>query len=426
MGFSTMASARFALAIGWRALLIAALGIVAFETAVVHQQYASATVALALAALVTLDLTRQAGRSDRLLGQFIDHIAAAEMEWPTEPMPGLEGFKGALSRAHAALAEARTRQHRDMEYLRALVDTATAAVFTVQAQRLAPANRAAHRLTEATPLDGELVARLAILAPGERRVIRLPAGQRALATVTCFTTTTPTRVVALQTIEDELDATEIKAWQDLARILAHEMMNSLTPVASMAQSLKLLVADGPGEIADAIAVIGERSQHLMRFVERYRAAAELPTPVVADVPVAILFATVETLLQRDLAGTRLTSQISPPGLVVACDRDLIEQALINLLRNAADAVAGRPDAAIALKAHGGEGGVEITVTDTGAGIAADLLDRIFVPFFTTKPGGSGIGLSLVRQIAVAHGGRAEARSTPEGTTIRLTLPLSRA
>lgn len=426
MDFRAMASARFALATGWRALLIAALGVVAFETAIVHQQYASAAVALALIAVVTLDLACQAGRSDRLLSQFIGNVAAADMEWPAEAMPGLERFKGALAQAHAVLVDQRARQHRDTEYLRALVDTATAAVFTVQGQCLVPANRSARRLADAEPLDADLVGRLASLAPGDRCIIRLPTGQRALATVTHFTAATHTRVIALQTIEGELDAAEIKAWQDLARILAHEMMNSLTPVASIAQSLKPLVAEGPRDVADAIAVIGERSQHLMRFVERYRAAAELPTPAIARLPVAEIFAAVESLLREDLGGVDFKSAIAPPGLGLACDRDLIEHALINLLRNAVDAVAGRPDAQITLTAQATEGEVALSVADTGPGIAADLLDRVFVPFFTTKPGGSGIGLSLVRQIAVAHGGRADIQSTPDGTTIHLRIPKTHA
>lgn len=423
MASNPPAGTRFALAVGWRALLIAVLGVIAFETAV-HRQYASAAVALAVAAIVILDLARQAGRADQRLGQFIDTVAAADMEWPARPVAGLERFETALARAHTALAGARARQHRETEHLRALVDTATAAMFTAQAGGLAPANRAARRLVEAAPFDTALTSRLAALSPGERCLVRLPAGQRALATATRFTAAEATRVIALQAIEGELDAAEIKAWQDLARILAHEMMNSLTPVASIAQSLKPLVADGPDEVADAIAVIGERSQHLMRFVERYRAAAELPTPLTAPVPVARLFDAVAALLRDDLAGVRFTAEVLPPDLELICDDGLLEQALINLLRNAVDALAGRADAAIRLTARGGDGEIEIAIADNGPGIAPDLLDRVFVPFFTTKPDGSGIGLSLVRQIAVAHRGRADAQSTTDGTTIRLRLPAS--
>ncbi len=418
-------SARFALAIVWRALLIAGLGAIMFET-VVRRQYASAAVALAVIAIVAVDLARHAGRTDRLLSQFIGNVAAAEMEWPAaEPMPGLARLKGAMRQAHAALAETRARQHGDTEYLRALVDTAAAALFTFDDRGPVPANRAAHQLVERGALDIGVGGRLAGMAPGERQLVRLAAGQRALATATRFNASAQTRtVVALQTIERELDAAEIRAWQDLARILAHEMMNSLTPVASLAQSLKPLVAGGSRDVADAVEVIGERSQHLMRFVERYRAAAELPVPVLAAVRVADLFAAVETLLRGEMAGVDLTRDIMPAGLTLMCDRALMEQALINLVRNAADAVAGQPGGRIALIAGADEDQVSIAVTDNGPGLSPDLRERVFVPFFTTKPGGSGIGLSLVRQIAVAHGGRAEAQSDAAGTTIRLCLPVS--
>ena len=413
-------SMRFAAATGWRALLIAAFGVAALEAAL-RQQYASAAVALALVVVAGIDLARHAGRTDRLLSQFIGSVTAGDMEWPAEPLPGLKRLKGAFGQAHAALTEARARQHREAEQLRALVDTAAAALFLVDDADLVAANRAARRLSA----EADLSARLQALAPGERCVVALTGGQRALVTVARFSTGTETRLIAVQAIESELDAAEIKGWQDLARILAHEMMNSLTPVASLAESLKPLVAGGSQEITDAIEVIGSRSQHLMRFVERYRAAAELPVPVVAHVTVKNVFASVETLLRSDLAGVHLTTQVFPADLALVCDRSLIEQALINLLRNAADAVAGHPDATIALTAHGDEEMVTLAVTDTGPGIASDLLDRVFVPFFTTKPGGSGIGLSLARQISVAHGGRAEARSDSDGTRISLRLPALR-
>jgi len=413
---------RFALAVGWRALLIAALGVIALEMSVVHRQYAGAVVALTLIAVTVVDLARQAGRADRLLSQFIGAVTAADMEWPGDSMPGFQRFKDALAQAHDALAHARAIQHRDTDYLRALVDTTAAALFTVVGTSLVPANRAARRLIEPQALGAILAARLTALEPGERCVVRLPAGPRALATAARFTAQTATRLVALQTIEGELDAAEVKAWQDLSRILAHEMMNSLTPVASLAESLKPLVADGPLDVTDAIEVIGNRSEHLMRFVERYRAASELPVPVVAPVPIAELFAAIEALFR----GTAdLIWDVQPADLCIACDRELIEQALINLVRNAAYAVSGRPAPVIKLAAQSMGDEIMLIVSDNGAGIPSDLLDRVFVPFFTTKPDGSGIGLSLVRQIAVSHGGRAEADSSADGTTIRLSLPAMR-
>jgi C4-dicarboxylate-specific signal transduction histidine kinase len=198
------------------------------------------------------------------------------------------------------------------------------------------------------------------------------------------------------------------------------MMNSLTPIASLAQSVRPLLADPTAaamtDVAAAIDVIADRSAGLMSFVERYRQVADLPRPVFRQVKLASVIAAVGQLLEPMLArgGVAYSSRVEPADLVVWADPAMVEQALINLLRNAMDALAGQPAPQVEVDCRLEGEQVVITVADNGAGVDPALLDRIFVPFFTTKPGGSGVGLSLVRQIALAHGGQIEALRGPSG------------
>jgi signal transduction histidine kinase len=204
------------------------------------------------------------------------------------------------------------------------------------------------------------------------------------------------------------------------------MMNSLTPICSLAESLSGLDAvDDRAALAEAMEVIGRRSAGLMHFVERYRRLAELPAPERMRIEAARFVGSLDALIhalatERDV---RYESAVEPPGLAFSGDPELIEQAVINLLKNALDAVAGRPDARVRLVVGAADGGAAITVVDNGPGLKPAEAEAAFTPFFTTKPGGAGIGLSLARQIALAHGGRLEHRAAPRGGAVfRLLLP----
>jgi signal transduction histidine kinase len=214
-------------------------------------------------------------------------------------------------------------------------------------------------------------------------------------------------------------------------------MGSLTPIASLADSVRPRVDElaaatdgGPAaqqiaDIAEAVEAIARRSSGLVSFISRYRRLAELPPPVLRPVPIAEAFSRIEALLSATLAarGIAWTSHVEPGDLTVQADRELLEQLLLNVLHNAIEACAGMPEARIGITAGYRGEAVAVGVSDTGRGIDAATFERIFVPLFTTKPGGSGIGLSLARQIAHAHGGTLEATSdSPHGATFTLVLP----
>lgn len=228
-------------------------------------------------------------------------------------------------------------------------------------------------------------------------------------------------LASLQDIRPELEEKEIEAWQQLTRVLTHEIMNSVTPIASLAATASDLLDDGgdgrPSEgVAEALRVIERRCDGLVHFVEAYRSLARLPKPQFRIVTARELLGGVHALLRATAAEHRvdLRLAIEPEGLELVADPELAEQALVNVVLNALQAVEGRPGAHVVLRGRTAPSGRPIVeVVDNGPGILPEVQDRIFVPFFTTKAAGSGIGLSLARQIMRLHGGSLTVRSAPE-------------
>jgi nitrogen fixation/metabolism regulation signal transduction histidine kinase len=231
----------------------------------------------------------------------------------------------------------------------------------------------------------------------------------------------PHRLLVLADVSKTLREEELQAWQRIVRVLSHEINNSLAPIRSLAGTLQDRLRDEPStkatdDLRRGLAVIGGRSEALVRFMSSYAQLARLPAPRTSRVDVPAWVARVAAL------ETRVPVRVEPsPPITIDADADQLEQLLINLVRNAADA---------SLETHGSvqvawrteDGGLDLTVTDEGPGLASSA--NLFVPFFTTKPHGSGIGLVLCRQIAEAHGGALtlENRAGGPGCVARLRLP----
>lgn len=219
------------------------------------------------------------------------------------------------------------------------------------------------------------------------------------------------RIVSLRDIHEVLEETEIEAWQKLVSVLTHEIMNSLTPIIGLSES-----ADGMDERADsALAVIHRRSKGLLEFVNNYRKLTRIPQPQMESVPVQEYFNDLEQFY-----GDRIRCNVSPSALEVYADPRQLMQVLVNLVKNASEA----SDGVIELNASRMvDGNIEISVRDHGIGIQPEVLNSIFVPFFTTKAQGSGIGLSLCKQIVKQHHGRLQVKSSPgRGSTFTIVLP----
>ncbi len=220
------------------------------------------------------------------------------------------------------------------------------------------------------------------------------------------------RLAVLTDVQAEMQAAEARALRDLLQVLGHEIMNSLTPVTSLAESAHALLAGGDAaelpRVADALETIRRRAQGLDRFVQGYRTLARLPPPVMRPTSVTGVLRDAAALFETRWAsrGVALTLSAPDPDVVARMDPNLIGQALLNLLANAAEAAeAGRNrPPTVLLSGSAASGHVTFRVSDSGDGVPQGREDAIFQPFFTLKPDGTGIGLGLARQIASSHGG----------------------
>jgi two-component system, NtrC family, nitrogen regulation sensor histidine kinase NtrY len=247
-------------------------------------------------------------------------------------------------------------------------------------------------------------------------------------------------LVSIQNIRSQMEESEMEAWQKLIRVLTHEIMNSITPISSMAGSVKEILEEIQPEfykinngnllecykdINSAVQTIQKRSEGLLQFVEAYRSLTRLPPPKFEEFSVNELFKRVEKLILENIKKQNINfhCQVMPEHLKLTADPALVEQILINLLKNAADAIKDCETAKIEVKSFIDEKNrTIIQVIDNGVGISEELQDKIFVPFFTTKKEGSGIGLSLSRQIMRLHKGSMYIQSQPGiGTNVNLVF-----
>lgn len=242
------------------------------------------------------------------------------------------------------------------------------------------------------------------------------------------------KLVSLQNIQSELEEKEMEAWQNLVRVLTHEIMNSIAPISSLASTIKtdmeqkmdLNLSVPPQDLEDylmAISTIEKRSEGMINFVSDFRSLAHIPTPKFQTIALKGLFLQLETLLQNQFENHRIQFKlnIEPDELILFGDQNLIEQVLINLIQNAIHAVEDAPIKIISLNSYIDESGkIIIEVSDSGKGIEEEALSKIFIPFFTTKKTGSGIGLSLSKQIMRRHKGNIQVQSNlGQGSTFKL-------
>ena len=284
--------------------------------------------------------------------------------------------------------------------------------------------------------DPKLVETLHRLSPGENRLVKLQRGDDLLQ-VSIYATGFVSKqmqllLVAMQNIQNELEEKEMNAWQNLIRVLTHEIMNSIAPIASLASTANGLLADDCSmdpvdnrserlkDVCDAVETIEKRSRGLIAFIEKYRELTRIPQPQFRIVRVGDLIERVKSLMNDQMARHLIafSSRIDPETLEITADPALIEQVLINLCKNAVEAMDAVEQPRIDLvAATDRQGSPVIKVIDNGKGIPGEVLERIFIPFFTTKQRGSGIGLSLSRQIMRLHKGTLSVDSRPGVQTV---------
>jgi len=235
------------------------------------------------------------------------------------------------------------------------------------------------------------------------------------------------RIVVYQNISEAIDETETKAWHKLLRVLTHEIMNSIAPISSLAETLHGRLEQGydDEDIDDlkvGIHTIKRRSEGLLQFAKSYRLINKVDQPKFDDIQLKVLFENMYQLFEPTLLQKQIDLDIilKDTRLVLRADVNLLEQALINLLLNAIEAVKDRPEPYISIAGANREGHVIIKIQDNGKGMSAEIQEQIFTPFFTTKKAGSGVGLTLCKQIMLLHKGNLFVESEEDkGSTFTL-------
>ncbi len=435
----------FRVGVVWRVLLLtataAALAFLGMRTGV---QFATGLLAVALGAQV-YGLIRYVERINRKVQQFFDSVRFADFASGFGADNHLGSSFRALNRSFDEVIEAfrRTRAEKEEQgqYLQTVVQHVSTGLLAFDAQgKIELMNTAARQLLgtpyvrqldELRAIDSALADTLRQLLPGRHALIALPGAlaprQLAVHATELRQRGQVFRLLSLQDIHPELQAKELEAWQNLIRVLRHEIMNSITPIASLTATVHtvlrdewregaVLSAETAADVRAALRTIEQRSAGLLRFVDAYRNFTNLPRPHFRLVAVGELLARIARLVQHELTaqGTTLEVKVWPEDLHVTADAELLEMVLLNLVRNAREAPATRIWLWAGYDAHQR---VSIRVTDNGPGIEPEAQAHIFIPFFTTKKGGSGIGLSLSRQIMQQHGGTLQVASAPPTPTV---------
>jgi two-component system, NtrC family, nitrogen regulation sensor histidine kinase NtrY len=408
--------------------------------------YVTIALVLGVAILQMVLLIRFASRSGREVTRFLNAVAFDD---PVTSFSGLANDTAfaalgtAMTRVLEQLRAGRAEREEQTQYLQTIISHVPVTLISVDENgRVQLLNHAARRLFESACSDAREFVRygapfatgLENLKPGDSCIVRMERGAGPLhlkAAATGVTLAgTRRRLISLQNIETELSAHELAAWQAVIRVMSHEVMNSLTPISSLAGTARGLVTDvltdlpaedarraALSDVGEALETMARRSEGLLHFLQSHHRLTRRLETKIEILSVSRVFVRLQRLLAPELATRHieLILSVEPETLEVTADAELLDQALINLLRNAMDAVREEPAARIALSAHQEPGAhVVISVDDTGPGIAPEQREKVFVPFFTTKRQGSGVGLTLVRQIATAHGATVNISDSPGG------------
>jgi nitrogen fixation/metabolism regulation signal transduction histidine kinase len=446
MGFK-----NFRLNIIIRVILLAASIYLLFY--ILGSDYFIAPVIVAVVVIFEIaSLIRYLDRTNRELTSFLESIRFSEFtrSFQIESMGGtFNELNKAFNEVMQDFQKVRAEKEESFHYLQTIVQNIDVSVIAYSADgNIELINKTAKKLFQLASiknikaleaLSPELVSTLLNIKPGENKLVKVQYDDDILQlAINASTIKVKDKLIFLVTIKDiqnVLEEQETEAWQKLIRVLTHEIMNSITPIASLSSTLDLMlkgmVAEGNSEelkidkesvseIQEALQTINKRSTGLLHFVNTYRNLTRIPKPNFRLCQVKELFNNIEKLMEEEMkrCGFEFIVRVEPENLQFTADDQLIEQVLINLLKNSMHALNGRTNGRMHLLGFlNKRGRVTLQVIDNGPGILKDVLDKVFIPFFTTKPSGSGIGLSLSKQILRLHNGTITAHSEPEAETV---------
>jgi two-component system, NtrC family, nitrogen regulation sensor histidine kinase NtrY len=408
---------------------------------IVNRQFTYLMVPLPIIILQVIDFLKFHKKAQDEVSQFAEAIHYRDFSRhfdvkhaPTELQPLRQGFN-TINSTFKLISREKEMQYVYLQKILELVDTGILSYQNESGEIVwmnegfkkllgIPYLKTIHSLEKR---DHTLYQEVMAIKNGESRVVKISTDKSSLQillSATAFQTEEKTfKLIAFQNINEALDETEAKAWQKLLSVMTHEIMNSIAPISSLADTLKNRLQNFVQHNAEAanqkedlelgIETIKRRSEGLLKFAETYRNLNKITAPNIKTVYVRDVFENLHTLMQPTLQQKNIELEIilKDPGLMLAADTNLTEQVLINLLVNAIEAVKDTEEPRIQLAATTTAGRVQIKIADNGAGIPQELVEKIFIPFFSTKKSGSGIGLSLCKQIMLLHKGSINVQST---------------
>jgi nitrogen fixation/metabolism regulation signal transduction histidine kinase len=437
---------KFEFGLAWRTAVLVACVWLFIQAVDAPGLRAGRIVAALVAAVALASLWNFIRRTNFQVSRFIESVRFEDysQRFSDRSGGGFDVLGDTLDAALKGLQERHTQQAAEARYLSAILDDSPSALLTIDEDgRVELLNKAARQLFGRQPLAsrhdfgalGPELAAAVDLPPGTRKITRLMlegAPHKAIfASAQVARLDRPVTVISILPVQSELGALEVAAQADLVRVLTHEIMNSLTPVTSLARSGADMVAAAESSGADladarvATETVARRAEGILRFVESYREFAQAP-----DVHRKLFKAQpwAEEILRLALAGSpdreiAARVEVHPQSLSLNADPELLAHAVLNLLRNAIRATGEAQAPEVLLKVQReANGRCRIDVEDNGPGIPEDRRDDIFLPFYTTHKGGSGVGLSFARQVALAHGGAISALEAPAGgADIRIVI-----
>jgi nitrogen fixation/metabolism regulation signal transduction histidine kinase len=426
-------------------LLIVCLSILFSFIIVRNQSFRYIVVCGAAIIASTISLVSYLNRTNRNIRFFFDSVKNDDSSLSftvSDKSAGLKELNESMNRVNRQIQQLKFQNQQQEQYFQKILEHLATGIITYDnkgfihhansaAKNLLAADTVTH-LHQLDRLDSKLYSMIRSLKPFERRLVGISTNQGeiqlSLKSTSFGSDENELMILSIQDIKHELDEKEVDAWMKLIRVLMHEIMNSITPITSLSDSLSSLYRSGdnminPGDIDEkkiattlqGLKVISEQGKGLMNFVESYRKLTRIPRPEMKEVKISDVFSRVKILSGsfENLKNIQIIFDQVNSEIMILADENLISLVLINLIKNAIEANENNIDGIIRLSAgKNAENRIEICVTDNGPGICTENLDKIFIPFFTTRPNGSGIGLSLSRQIMGAHGGNLRVRSVP--------------
>jgi two-component system nitrogen regulation sensor histidine kinase NtrY len=402
-----------------------------------HPEMIVTTVIFAIAVILQLtELYRFISKTNRSLTRFLESVKYSDFAsgFTADNKLG-KSFKDlniAFNQVLEAFRKARSEKEEHLLYLNTIVEHVSTGLISFDIDgNVELINATAKRfikietlrnIEELIETQSRLYKVLFDLPTGKSSLFRMEGDIQLSVTATeIILRGKKVKLVALQNIQPELQKKELEAWQNLTKVLRHEIMNSITPIASLTSTLKdVLIEDlehiegkyelpeeAVDDLQDGLDTIASRSQGLIKFIDAYRDYTSIPLPVIKGISMEDLFEHISQLLKIEIRKSKIdfNYKIDPSEMMLYVDEELIEQVLINLIKNAIEALENIENPQIQLKAELNElNNPKITITDNGPGIVMEALEQVFIPFYTTKKTGSGIGLSLSRQIMQLHNG----------------------